>query len=164
MNGTERNVLAFAYAKRAVLFRRPSVDRWSLLAPRAIVTGIYEAEKGRVPPNEYRSRLPVLHIETDREPEIYHYIYPAVPPRDWLAACAIAAIHLWHHRFRKDLGIADRLEWRATLQVLEAAESLRSGGSPVANAARIITTVQRRWGAERRRRGLASEGADHAGK
>ncbi len=168
MNGTERNILAFAYAKTLVRFYgagsgEVAVTAYGLAAPRAIVVGVYEAYRECTP--KANDRTPVYSMQSDEEPDSHRYFFRQREDRDWLAIRALAAITLWHHRWQRELEIGSRPDWRTMIAILDAADQLKPGGSPVANAARVVTMIQRRWSAERRRRGEdtpVAEGGSHA--
>lgn len=150
MNGTERNILAFAYAKNLVRFFGDRVEGpYGVLAPRRFVIGLYEAQKDRVPTDRYKACLPFLSMEADEGPEMYRYWFSDRTMSAWLVTCTIAAVQLWRHRFQRDIDLGDRLDGRTTLAVLTAADRLKPGGSPHANAARVIGDVQRQWRAYR---------------
>lgn len=168
MNGTERNILAFAYAKTLVRVYgagsgEVAVTSYGLTAPHAIVLGIYTAYRDATPGAS--ARYPVYSMESDEPPQCYRYFFRQREDRDWLAIRALAAITLWHHRWQRELEIGSRPDWRTMIAILDAADQLKPGGSPVANAARVVTMIQRRWSAERRRRGEdtpVAEGGSHA--
>lgn len=169
MNGTERNILAFAYAKTLVRFYgagsgEVAVARYGLIAPKSIVLGVYETEQNLVAPKAI-DNLPILSMESDEPFDSHRYFFYRREDRDWLAIRALAAITLWHHRWQRELETGARPDWRTLTAILDAADHLKPGGSPVANAARVVTMIQRRWSAERRRRGEdtpVAEGGSHA--
>lgn len=154
MNGTERNILAFAYAKRVVcLFTRPSpedVPQYCVRAPTAVVHGIY-AQAACIYPDSLVNRMrPDFGMETDAN--AYSYIFYDRLNRNWLGATAIAAIALWRHRTQKDLDAEDCPTVGELTAVILAGGEFPPGGSPLANAARIVTIVQRQWRDKNRRR------------
>ena len=155
MNGTERNILAFAYAKRVVgifLWSAPEGGlQYCVRAPRAVVDRFYFAAAPFYPANLLEDMRPTFSMETDAG-GIYSYTFDNRGFRDWLAAHAIAAIMLWRHRTQKDLEAGDCPTVGELTSVVLAYKRLPTGGSPVANAARIVTIVQRQWRDKNRRR------------
>ena len=155
MNGTERNILAFAYAKRVVcLFTWPSPEgaqQYCVRAPTAVVHGLYVQAACIYPDSLVNRMRPDFGMETDAN-GAYSYTFYDRLNRNWLAETAIAALALWRHRTQRDLDAGDCPTAGELRAVILAGGELPPGGSPVANAARIITVVQRQWRDKNRRR------------
>ena len=155
MNGTERNLLAFGYAKRLVhIFVWPAPEgdvQYAVRVPRRVVDGLYKIAEHVYPESLLGKMRPTFSMETEAG-GIYSYTFNDRAFRDWLAAHAIAALMLWRHRTQRDLEAGDGPGAGELTAVVLAGGELPPGGSPVANAARIITVVQRQWRDKNRRR------------
>ena len=155
MNGTERNILAFAYAKRVVgIFIWPTPEggqQYCVRAPRRVVDGLYKIAEHIYPESLCGKMHPTYSMETDAG-GTYSYTFNDRAFRDWLATHTVAALALWRHRTQRDLEAGDCPTAAELTAVVRAGGELPPGGSPLANAARIVTIVQRQWRDKNRRR------------